>query len=277
MGFHDRSDIDTCYICGDDWRCDICFDPAREVNCSNCWNTACISCLILGATAKHLAKYQTPIEATKAFMRRLLEVYEDVRPAKSPDSQESGSISDSEVASDYHPSDDDDDNDDPSDDDDDNDDTSDDDDDDDTASDEDSGNDSDAGSYTGEEEDDDSDSLPDMEGVLGSWLLLRQRLERSSDERAVMRELIDMFSAQIWRGVLMILDGQRKCTACAQHYLCKDCLENEEVKKCRACHRPRLFFTSKDFEYEGEYSDDEADAKLEEGEAKQLREHVLGV
>jgi hypothetical protein len=63
---------------------------------------------------------------------------------------------------------------------------------------------------------------------------------------------------------------------CAQQYLCRDCLENAEVKKCRAYRRPRLFFTSKDFEYEGEYSDDEADAKLEDGEAKQLREHVLG-
>jgi hypothetical protein len=65
------------------------------------------------------------------------------------------------------------------------------------------------------------------------------------------------------------LAGTTSCKVCAQQYLCRDCLANEEVKKCRACRRPRLFFTSKDFEYEGEYSDDEPNAKLDEGEAKQ--------
>jgi hypothetical protein len=72
------------------------------------------------------------------------------------------------------------------------------------------------------------------------------------------------------------LPGTTSCQVCAQQYLRRDCLVNDEVKQCRACPRPRLFFISKDFEYEAEYSDDEANAKLDEGEAK-LRAHVLGV
>jgi hypothetical protein len=261
------SDIDPCYICGEHWRCDTCFDPSLDFACSNCWNRACLSCVVERAVGKFAAQFATPNSATKAFLRVLLAVYDDkelavkiqdcVRCAlRRPDS-DSDSDSDSYTPSSdeneydygYDVDDDDDDN---------------------RLDDE---------SYVSEEEgeqdedEDEDDELPDMEHVLGAWLLLRNHLEVGiTDTRAVVRFSMGMFGNPIWRGLLFILEGKRKCRRCNQGYLCSDCcaITDKECKMCAGCARPKLFVSSKDFNSEEESSDDEPDAEIAIGEVRQL-------
>ncbi|KAA8905727.1 hypothetical protein FN846DRAFT_949829 [Sphaerosporella brunnea] len=279
---HLLSDLETCHLCGEHWHCDRCSIPELEFQCTNCWNIACLTCLLEQAATCHMNQHEG--NATRAFIHQALQEYggsvptttdpmqmpsenvdADHNPGEDLDNESSsdaetdfdpgpGSGSDSDSDSDFNS-------------------TGSGDTEDDESSDSDSVIEESLEYWDSDDDDDDDDDAGlDMGIALIAWHELYKTLRSSPGTLSALRQSISKFIPPVWYDVLFILQGKRlrKCPTCKQEYLCTECAQSNDCERCNACGRPKLFYTMR--RSDDYYSDDDPDAVLSDGEVQSLKD-----